>query len=198
MAILVKDSCFGPPRGWVGLVVSLTAAMVVVQSLAGAEAKKDAKSETKPGPKQPEQGKTNAPPKVVVIPKSVFTDDIKVGKDPFFPNSLRRNPPPPPPKTPEQPGGKKDEKAAPPPPPPPPPDPFKDFSLRGISGTATRKFATIHTRIKSYVFRKGERQDVKTPEGSVSLRCVDIQDESVIIRIDGKPEQKELLLRSGP
>ncbi|MBI3191390.1 MAG: hypothetical protein HYZ36_01910 [Pedosphaera parvula] len=194
MTRLVTVSRIARSSRWAGLVAGLAVAVVAGPSLSGAEAKQAAKQPAK----QPEQAKTNAAPKVVVIPKSVFTDDIKVGKDPFFPNSLRRNPPPPtPPKQPDT-AKQADKPAGPPPPPPPPPDPFKDFSLRGISGTATRKFATINTKVKSYVFRNGERLEVKTPEGSVFLRCVAIKDESVVISVEGKPGQKELLLRSGP
>ena len=199
MSRSLKASQFAAPVARVCVIAGLAVAVTAARPLSGAEAKPAAPAPAKDKASTP-AAKTNAPPKVVVIPKAVFTDEIKVGKDPFFPNSVRRNPPPPTP-PPRLPGEKSpDDKtpAPPPPPPPPPPDPFKDFSLRGISGTATRKFASINTKVKTYVFKRGEKQEVKTPEGTVSLRCVDIKDESIIIAIEGKPEQKELPLRSGP
>ncbi|MEW6303431.1 MAG: hypothetical protein AB1705_08175 [Verrucomicrobiota bacterium] len=136
--------------------------------------------------------KTNAPPKEVVIPKSYFTVDNKLGLDPFYPRSERWRPPPPKPVVPVvQPGQPVvAQPGQPPSPPPPPPDPWKGFSLKGITGTVARRFALISTAGKNYDFMTGESLKVKTELGDKSIKCVEITDRQVTFSMEGEKENK--------
>jgi hypothetical protein len=113
------------------------------------------------------------------IPKSVFIDDIKVGRDPFFPNTARRS-------------GKPRVAAI-------PndgltPSPSKNFSdqikLKGILGSATRRLVLIN----NHTFAVGEQAEVKTSDGKVRVRCVEIRERSVIVTLPGDTQRRELYL----
>ena len=117
------------------------------------------------------------------IPKSAFIDDIKVGQDPFFPNTARRS-------------GKtrvaaiqNDGLIK---------DPSKNFSdqikLKGISGSATRRLALIN----NHTFAVGEQVEVKTSEGKVTVRCLEIRERSVIVMLPGETQRRELYLNEKP
>jgi hypothetical protein len=113
------------------------------------------------------------------IPKSAFIDDVKVGKDPFFPNTARRS-------------GKTRVAAiqsdgftqSPP----------KNFSdqikLKGILGSATRRLVLIN----NHTFAVGEQAEVKTSEGKVKVRCLEIRERSVIVALPGDTQRRELYL----
>lgn len=62
--------------------------------------------------------------------------------------------------------------------------------LRGISGPKERRLALINT----HSFSKGEEREVTINEKPVKVRCLDIREQSVIIRIEGVTEAKELYL----
>src|SRR5437016_12077662 len=83
---------------------------------------------------------TNRPAAEVVIPKSVFVSEGDIGKDPFFPNSVRRRP-----KVPDDSGKPV----------------IRDFSqllvLKGITGPAEKRIALIN----NLTFAKGEEGEVK-------------------------------------
>ena len=66
-----------------------------------------------------------------------------------------------------------------------------DLRLNGVSGSPDHRLAIINHR----TFEKGEESEVTTSSGRVLIRCMEIKDESVVIRIGG--EQRELHLRSG-
>ncbi len=108
----------------------------------------------------------------VVIRKSVFQNDLKDGKDPFFPKSTRRGP-----KTPEA-----TAQIA---------TPLVNLVLKGITGPPKRRFALINNQTLS----AGEIASVRIANGQIKVHCLEIRDDSVIILIEGNPEQKELRLR---
>ena len=114
---------------------------------------------------------TNRQPATVVFPKSIFVDDPN-GKDPFFPNRQRgvvvRQPTDPAPKEPD----------------------WKALQLRGITGVGDQRFALIN----NLTFAKGEEGDVKVKNGKIKIRVLEVKERSVIIQIDGRTDQKELIL----
>jgi hypothetical protein len=112
----------------------------------------------------------------VTVPQSAFIDDPNQGKDPFFPESKRRLPKP-----------KADPKptaivASP-----------KDLMLKGISGPPNRRFALIN----NLPFIAGEEGQVKTPNGPMRIRCLEVLDNAVVIMIDNDGVRRELRLRDG-
>ncbi len=117
---------------------------------------------------------TNAPPANLGIPKSVFVSDGAVGRDPFFPTSIRV-------RTKPGDGGKQSPKA--------------DFSsllvLKGITGTPERRIVLIN----NMPFATGEEAEVRAGSGKVKIRVLEIHDKSVLVNIDGVVQPKELLLQ---
>ena len=115
---------------------------------------------------------TNRAPPKLVIPQSVFVAEGPTGKDPFFPNSIRRT--------------KRDE--------PGKQSPIQDFSgllkLTGIAG-GVRPIATIN----ALTFAVGEEQEVKVEGGKVRIRVLEIRTKSVVISVEKLPQSIELKLR---
>lgn len=116
---------------------------------------------------------TNSVPAQVAY-KSVFEDDLKSGKDPFFPKSMRRGE-----KTPAP-----NAKVV---------APVIQLSLKGISGPANRRFALINNQ----PLAAGEEGYVRVPGGQVKVRCWEIREDSVVVSVEGDAEKKELRLRQG-
>jgi hypothetical protein len=106
---------------------------------------------------------------------SVFDETLKKGRDPFFPESHRREP-----ATVAQVVAAK--KAVP------------VVRLKGISGTASRRFALINNR----TFEAGEQGSVRVAEGQIQLRCLEIGASSVKVLVEGEHAPKELHLNEGP
>ncbi len=107
----------------------------------------------------------------VAIPtKSIFTDDPRFGKDPFFPNSKRRG------------AGELVNPNA-------PLADVRDLVLKGISGGKDRRLALINNR----TVENGEEAEFKFGNRTVKVHCVEIREKSVVIRVDG--QSKELFLR---
>jgi hypothetical protein len=113
----------------------------------------------------------------VYATKSVFIDDLTFGRDPFFPASGRRR------LVPVQP-------AAPPPKPQAPEVPDHLFVLKGISTYKDDRWALIN----KYTFAPGEEIDVKVEGSKLKVRCLEVRERSVVIRVGGV--SKELFLRS--
>ncbi len=209
-------------------VLALALALTVASGLALAADKKDEKKpddkktpDTKKAadPKTAEKTAapaTNAVPLVVPFPKAVFSTALDTGKDPFFPASKRRFPKPPKPVEPPKPppATTTNPVVIPPvaltnPPPatatnvvvaPPPPDLLgaANLSLRGLVGTKTRRFATVHSGVKSYDFAKGEEMLIRLPnEKQLKVRCIDIGERSAKFQVEGETQIKELFLREG-
>jgi hypothetical protein len=117
--------------------------------------------------------KTNAP---APRPLAAFVDDAQRGKDPFFPESARRN---------VQPianAGKETQSIA-----------IGAFSLKGISRSALQPLALINNA----TIAVGESAEVRAAGRPIKIRCREIRDRSVLIEIDGTGELKELKLREG-
>ena len=117
------------------------------------------------------QAATESTNAVAVVRKSLFQDDLKSGKDPFFPRSTRRGP-----KTPEL------TAVA---------TPLVNLVLKGITGPPKRRFALINNQTLS----AGETASVRVANGQIKVHCLEIRDDSVLISVEGNPEQKELRLR---
>ena len=179
----------GRPKRWVGWLASgcclLALLAPAAESVADpkAPAKTDAKAAAKP-----------ALPTAFEFPKFIFVDDIKVGKDPFYPKSERRLPAKPPVNT------NSTEVVVVPgetPTPTPPVAKIKASSflkLKGILGTKARRLAMISTPTDSYEFVGNRSETVKTPEGAVKVRCVEYKRESVVIKVEGETDPVELKL----
>ena len=106
------------------------------------------------------------------IRESVFQDEAGIGKDPFFPKSTRR-------------AAKLPSISA------PVAAPIVQLSLKGISGSSSSRLALINNR----TFAVGETASVRIAGGSVNVRCLEINENSVVVAIEGDPEPKELQLR---
>ena len=115
------------------------------------------------------------PPAVV---RSVFTDDPNVGKDPFFPRSVRRHP---------------SVDVASVTNAPPPSTLFGQLTLKGISGTKGQRLALIN----SSTLGVGERAEIRAGAQLVKILCREIRDSSVLIELVGGTEVRELKLRDG-
>lgn len=104
----------------------------------------------------------------VPLPKSVFVDDANMGKDPFFPLSTRRGP-----------QKVKDVPVI---------DTIPDIALKGVSGAVTRRLAIINNK----TFEVGEEGELKSKGQNVRIKCVEIKEKSVVVRINGL--ERELFL----
>ena len=111
----------------------------------------------------------------IIIPKSVFVSNDPRGKDPFFPNRPRMGllPTAPTTNTVSTPGPN-----------------VGDLQLRGITGSPERRVALINT----LPLEKGEEAEVRVSNGRLKIQVLEIREKSVLLRIDGQKEPKELLL----
>lgn len=118
---------------------------------------------------------TNTPPWELPIPPSVFVDDSKIGRDPFFPRSSRRAPKVQDVADAADPGkgasGKKQ---------------FDRLRLQGITG----KVALIN----NVDFVAGQESEVRIPNAKLKIRCLSIRQNSVVIQVQGDAEARILKL----
>lgn len=105
--------------------------------------------------------------------KSVFADAAGFGRDPFFPNSKRRQNVATPKAiiTGDIPNG---------------------IVLKGLSGTPQKRLAVIN----NYTVAEGEETELRAGGQYFRVRCVEIRDGSVMISVNGM-EPKELKMRTG-
>ncbi|HUD48594.1 MAG TPA: hypothetical protein VMR33_17305 [Candidatus Baltobacteraceae bacterium] len=104
---------------------------------------------------------------------SVFEDlPAPKGRDPFYPDSHRREPVPPPTVV------AHNTTVA------------SDLLLKGIVGSATHRLAVINSEILAV----GEESAVRVPNGQVHVRCLEIGDDYVVIKVDGEARPKRLEL----
>lgn len=73
--------------------------------------------------------------------------------------------------------------------PPPAPD---SLVLKGISGSAQRRFALINDS----TFEAMEKGKVRVGKTNVTVRCLEIRGGSVVVQVEGSDEKKELFLRA--
>jgi hypothetical protein len=105
---------------------------------------------------------------------SIFEDLMPPqGRDPFFPDSRRRDPAP----APVIMVGHKAAVAS-------------DLLLKGIVGSATHRLAVINNEI----LQVGEESPVRVPSGQVRVRCLEIGDDYVIIKVDGEARTQRLVM----
>ena len=130
------------------------------------------------------------------VPAAVFNDDPNTGIDPFFPHSRRR-----PARVTRAPGeGAIATTPAPiaarPEPPRPSPSAL-NLVLRGIVGPAHRRLALISTTTRTFDVKSGEELAMRAGTADVRVTCVEIRERSVIVRVEGEPTDRELLLKDG-
>lgn len=111
------------------------------------------------------------------LPRSEFIDDPATTKDPFFPNSTRR--------VPVRTVAKARGSAAP---------ERKSLSaglnLKGITGSRSNPVALINNKTCAV----GDVVQIKVPDGEVTLKCVEIRPDAVVVTVEGEPGQKVLSL----
>jgi len=115
------------------------------------------------------------------IPRSVFEIPSSPGEglDPFFPKSTRLF------------GQRASRTNA-------APAVRVSLALRGLAGVPGNRLATLTTRDnppRSLVLAEGETGTLKTAAGEVRIRCVQIEDDRVLVEINGI--RQELRLRDG-
>lgn len=111
------------------------------------------------------------------LPRSEFIDDPATTKDPFFPNSTRR--------VPVRTVAKGRTSAV-----PEPKSLSAGLSLKGITGSRSNPIALINNKTCAV----GDVVQVKVPEGEVTLKCLEIRQNAVVVTIEGEPGQKVLSL----
>jgi len=114
-----------------------------------------------------------ATPREFVPVKSVFVDDPTIGKDPFFPTSVRRVP-----------------KIASPTSAPADPQSLP-LTVKVILVGQNRKLAQINNRS----FEPGEQAEVLVGSQKVKVRCLEIREKSVLLTIEGANQPKEVFIR---
>ena len=67
---------------------------------------------------------------------------------------------------------------------------YDELKLKGISGTASRRFALINNE----TLQPGETGRVKLKDKVIHVRCLEIRATSVLVKVDGEDDPKELLL----
>jgi hypothetical protein len=133
-------------------------------------------------PPKPVAAKTNTVAAVTNTPlpenASVFVELMPPkGKDPFFPNSHRRDPAPPPVVITEK------------------PQPAATLVLKGIIGLAPHRLAIFDGAI----LETGESGNVRTPNGKVRVKCIEIGEDYANIQVLGEEQPKRLeLKKKGP
>lgn len=119
---------------------------------------------------------TNAVPTLTLSDafKSVFIDDPKFGKDPFFPKSTRRQP-----------------VATVSTPKPTTPAPSGALRVRGLSVANGRRLVIINT----VTFAEGDEATIKVNNQPVRVKCVQIGDQSVLVHVNDVPTELPIGLR---
>jgi len=136
------------------------------------------------GPPKTASVKTNV---VAAVTNHPSTDNLSVfldlmppkGRDPFFPNSHRRDP------------------AAPLPTVVAKPPPEIALLLQGLSGPPNNRVAIIGGGIKAAILQVGESGTVRLPGGSVHLKCTEIGEDYAVVLVNGEKEKRLELTKKG-
>jgi hypothetical protein len=137
------------------------------------------KDKLPPAPPKPVAKMTNSAPAVATTNLglqyvSVFEDlPPAKGRDPFFPDSHRRDPAPPP-------QAIKARKL----------QPQGELHLKGIVRSSTHRSAIIN----SAILTEGEEEAVRVPDGTLRVRCLQIGEDYVVIQVQGESGRKRLAL----
>jgi hypothetical protein len=129
------------------------------------------------GPPKASATKTNLLVSVTNKPSmeyvSVFLEQMPPkGRDPFFPNSTRRNPVPMAPVTTDK------------------PPPASELVLKGLVGSVNHRLAVINNAI----LEAGESSSVRVPSGRVRIKCVEIGGDYAVILVEGEIQPRRLEL----
>jgi hypothetical protein len=95
------------------------------------------------------------------------------GRDPFFPNSHRRDPVPIVTTRPDR-----------------PPPTASELVLKGIVGAPNHRLAVINNSI----LEVGEEDSVRVPSGHVRVKCLEIGQDYAVVKVEGEPQPKRLEL----
>jgi hypothetical protein len=95
------------------------------------------------------------------------------GKDPFFPNSHRRDPVPVVMTRPDRPA-----------------PPASELVLKGVVGSPAHRLALINNAI----LEVGEEDSVRVPGGHVRVKCLEIGEDYAVVRAEGEAQPKRLEL----
>ena len=131
-----------------------------------------------PGPAKPAVAKA---PIAAPATNQVAVNDISVfeelmppkGKDPFFPNSHRRDPVPVVMTRPDRPA-----------------PPASELVLKGVVGSPAHRLALINNAI----LEVGEEDSVRVPGGHVRVKCLEIGEDYAVVRAEGEAQPKRLEL----
>lgn len=115
----------------------------------------------------------------ISVPRSVFLDEPQKGRDPFFPDSVRRGVVNTTTNVASSPSAQ--------------PRFLDQLSLKGISLGRGRALAIIN----SVTFSEGEKAEIKLDNQKVLVRCAKIKENSVIVVLEATKESGELQLRKG-
>jgi hypothetical protein len=121
------------------------------------------------------------PSEVALITSRAAAQDVSVfqelmppkGRDPFFPNSHRRDPVTIVTLRPDR-----------------PPPPSSELQLQGIVGNPKHRLALINTSILEI----GEEESVRVPSGHVKVKCLEIGEDYALIKVEGEAQPKRLEL----
>lgn len=69
---------------------------------------------------------------------------------------------------------------------------YTELTLKGITGAKNRRFALINNQTLAV----GEKAKVKLGEKQIDVLCQEIRDDSVLIKVEGEAEPKELKLKN--
>lgn len=72
--------------------------------------------------------------------------------------------------------------------PPKPKKDYKFFSIRAISGSKERPIVILNTGSNNYDVMAGDKLDVKTPDGKMTIQCVSIENRVVKLLVDDDEE----------
>jgi hypothetical protein len=72
-----------------------------------------------------------------------------------------------------------------------PPSPLDKIILKGIAGPADHRLAILN----NVTFETGESKEVKIDQRGVNVRCIEIRDNSVLVRVEGLESDKEIFLK---
>jgi hypothetical protein len=92
------------------------------------------------------------------------------GRDPFFPNSHRRDAVP-------TLAIRRDR-----------PPPASELVLKGVVGAASHRMALINNAI----LERGEEGSVRVPGGHVKVRCMEIGEDYAVVKVDGEIQPRRL------
>ena len=156
---------------WQGIRVATAAALVLcLASACKPSAPPAAAPKPVPAKPAPMAAGTNL---TTVAYVSVFDDLMPPkGRDPFFPNSHRRDPVPVIPRneTPQSVAG--------------------ELQLKGVIGSPGHRTALIN----SAILEVGEQDTVRVPSGRVKVKCLEIGEDYAVVRVEGEAQPKRLVL----